>query len=263
MLALAVGSEGGRPLLWQTAPAVPSARLGEVHVWRLPREALARALDEGGSVSSAAEKAQSKRIRRPKARTEQLAGWEFLREVLSRYLAIPPQELVFDFGPRGKPSLTQDQNHDALRFSLSHSRGTLLVAVARGREVGVDVETIRPERPHLALAQRFFSALEAEAFSALPVRVRPFAFASAWTRKEAYLKATGEGISLRALRETEVTFAPGEPARLLSTPNGRADAARWALVPLYPGQGTVGALCTEEPVRSLALFDGVRGERTT
>jgi len=263
MLALAVGSEGGRPLLWQTAPAVPSARLGEVHVWRLPREALARALDEGGSVSSAAEKAQSKRIRRPKARTEQLAGWEFLREVLSRYLAIPPQELVFDFGPRGKPSLTQDQNHDALRFSLSHSRGTLLVAVARGREVGVDVETIRPERPHLALAQRFFSALEAEAFSALPVRVRPFAFASAWTRKEAYLKATGEGISLRALRETEVTFAPGEPARLLSTPNGRADAARWALVPLYPGQGTVGALCTEEPVRSLALFDGVGGERTT
>ena len=263
MLTLADGSEAGRSLLWQTAPAVPSARLGEVHVWRLPRQVLARALDEGESVSSAAEKAQSKRIRRPEARAEQLAGWGFLREVLSRYLSIPPQELVFDFGPRGKPSLIRDQNHDSLQFSLSHSRGTLLVAVARGREVGVDVETIRPERPHLALAWRFFSSKEAEGLATLPAQVRPFAFASAWTRKEAYLKATGEGISLRALRKTEVTFAPGEPARLLSTPNGRADAARWALAPLYPGQGTTGALCSTGPVRSVVLFDRAQGERTT
>ena len=212
---------------------------------------------------SAAEQAQSERIRRVGARAESLAGWAFLREVVSLYLAVPPQELVFDFDPRGKPALVKEQNPGDLRFSLSHSGGTLLVAVARGREVGVDVETIRPNRPHLDLARRFFSSEEAKVLAALPARVRPFAFTSAWTRKEAYLKATGEGISLRALRKTEVTFAPGEPARLLSTPNGRADAARWTLVPLYPGQGTVGSLCTEGPVPSVVLFDRAQGERTT
>jgi phosphopantetheinyl transferase len=99
--------------------------------------------------------------------------------------------------------------------------------------------------------------------AALPARVRPFAFTSAWTRKEAHLKATGEGSSLRSLRKTKVTFAPGEPERLLNTPDDSADAPRWALFSLCPGQGTVGALCAEEPVRSLALFDEVGGERTT
>ena len=259
MLALAqTGPRGSGACRWQAAPDLPFLEESQVHVWRLPRRALARTLDKDGILVSAAEQAQSERIRRVGARAESLAGWAFLREVVSLYLAVPPQELVFDFDPRGKPALVKEQNPGDLRFSLSHSGGTLLVAVARGREVGVDVETIRPDRPHLDLARRFFSSEEAKVLAALPARVRPFAFTSAWTRKEAYLKATGEGISLRALRETEVTFAPGEPARLLSTPNGRADAARWTLVPLYPGQGTVGALCLEGRLGSISLFDGRR-----
>jgi 4'-phosphopantetheinyl transferase len=121
-----------------------------------------------------------------------------------------------------------------------------LVAVTRGREVGVDLEHIRPEMATDRIAARFFSDCELAALRALSPPVRPEAFFLCWTRKEAYLKATGAGLTL-ALDQFDVTLRPGEPAALLADRNDLAATRRWSLRELSPGPGFVGALAVEGP----------------
>jgi 4'-phosphopantetheinyl transferase len=115
-----------------------------------------------------------------------------LRDVLSRYLEDEPEEIELQIGARGKPTLADRRS--PLRFNLSHSRDLAIVAVARGREVGVDVEWIDPRRDVLALARRALAPAEAQAVKAAPTEARPTAFYAAWTRREAIAKCLGTGL---------------------------------------------------------------------
>jgi 4'-phosphopantetheinyl transferase len=175
-------------------------------------------------------------------------GRSTLRTLLGRYLRTPPRSIGLRLGPNGKPLLTQSS--PALHFNLAHSEGLALLALALDLEVGVDVEQIRGGPDLAAIAPRFFSPRENAQLDAVAAAGRAEAFYQCWTRKEAVIKATGEGLS-RPLHSFDVTLGPGRPARLLRL-EGEADAhRRWTLHELRPEPGFVGAIAAATPALSV------------
>src|SRR5262249_6058087 len=143
-----------------------------------------------------------------------IVGRATLRAILGRYLARRPSELAFRYGEFGKPDLDVPQGADAIRFNMAHSHGRAALAVAVGRELGIDLEQERPIHDADRIVARFFSAAECRVYAGLPDDQKPAAFFRGWTRKEAYLKATGLGLAL-PLDSFDVSLAPGDPPRLL------------------------------------------------
>jgi 4'-phosphopantetheinyl transferase len=161
--------------------------------------------------------------------------------LLGRYLGRSPESLRFVVNAHGKPGLDLDI---PIRFNLTHSGPWALYAVTLGREIGVDIERIRPDFGGDAIAGRFFAPGEVAELQSLPDDSRPLAFFHGWTRKEAYIKAKGKGLAL-PLDQFEVAIAPGRPVALLATLPDPAEAARWSLVELPAEPGYVAALCVE------------------
>ncbi|SPE61770.1 4'-phosphopantetheinyl transferase [Verrucomicrobia bacterium] len=168
-----------------------------------------------------------------------VAGRGLLRAILARYLQMNPAEVELAYGPHGKPALAGLAATSGLRFNLAHSEDLALLVATRAAMVGVDVERIRPLPDMLDLVARFFSKRESARFASLRTEEQPAAFFNLWTRKEAWLKATGEGI-VHSLNRVEVSFVPGEPARLVSLPGQETNA--WALHNLAPAPGFAAAL---------------------
>jgi 4'-phosphopantetheinyl transferase len=162
-----------------------------------------------------------------------IAGRGLLRTILSGYLGIDPRAVGFSYGPNGKPALAGRADATALHFNLAHSEDLALLAVTRAGNVGIDVERIRPLENVEELVARFFSPCESGAFQNLPASEKPVAFFNLWTRKEAWLKATGEGIG-HSLNLVEVSFLPGAPARLVRLPANLAQPPCWSLHDLAP-----------------------------
>jgi 4'-phosphopantetheinyl transferase len=190
------------------------------------------------------EAARAARFRFERDRSAFIARRGILRLILGRYLGGDAFREAFEMNAYGKPRIPNGLIGDDLRFSASHSAGTALIAVARGREVGVDVEAMRGDIDPSAIAQRFFSPYEQTILSALAHGLRREAFFTCWSRKEAYVKARGMGLSI-PLDQFDVSFAPGEPARLIATRDDPLEAARWSMVALDPGAGFAGALVVE------------------
>ena len=168
------------------------------------------------------------------------AGRGQLREILARYLRVEPRAVAFEYGPQGKPRLAGEA---ALRFNLSHSEHEALVAVARDREVGIDVEIVRPTVECEALARRFFSPEETAALLALPASVRARAFFAYWTCKEAFLKAKGGGLNI-PMDECEVSIEAGAE-RIVRTAWDPRDAESWSLSVLPAPPGFTAAVVVE------------------
>jgi 4'-phosphopantetheinyl transferase len=168
-----------------------------------------------------------------------------LRAILGRYLGSDPRRLRFHSNHYGKPSLAEPAGW--LRFNLSHSGGLALVAVTLDHELGVDVEQVRADLAGLSIAEQFFSPAEVATLRALPEPDRLQAFFNCWTRKEAFVKARGEGLSF-PLKRFDVSLAPGEPAALLATHDDPAEAGRWTLHALSPGPGYVAAVAVYGPI---------------
>jgi len=131
-----------------------------------------------------------------------------------------------------------------ISFNLSHSHGLALYAITRGRRVGFDVELVRPNLENTKIAQRFFSPREVAAINALPTHVHQEAFFKCWTRKEAYIKARGEGLSIN-LDKIELIIDPAETAVILKSNGNQEEASLWSLKEVLPGPGYIAALATE------------------
>jgi len=164
-----------------------------------------------------------------------------LRTLLSRYLAMQPDQLRFCYGPQGKPGLTGLSGTSQIRFSVSHSHELALYAVTQNRNIGVDVEYVRENLADTGIAERFFTAKETERLRALPIERRTEKFFHYWTRKEAYVKACGIGLSL-PLNQFDVSVCTEEGAVVLTVPNQPAEDLVWHLRDLTPAPGYVGAL---------------------
>lgn len=217
---------------------------GEVHVWRA---ALARTPAEVEALKrllSGDELRRAARFHFPRDRSSFVVARGTLREILSRYVGQPPELLQFVYNAFGKPELDGVPGETRVRFNLSHSGGLALYAVAAGREVGVDVEAVRDCMPCEELAVSHFSRREVDVLLALPACDRTRAFFECWARKEAYIKARGEGLSL-PLDSFDVSLTPGEPAALLATRGSEHGARRWSLRELAAGTGYAAAVAAE------------------
>jgi 4'-phosphopantetheinyl transferase len=228
-------------ILWPLPPERWSLGTSDVHVWAarldLPSEALVRL----AAMLSQDESERAARFRFDTHRDRFIAARGILRSLLGAYLRSPPGELRFEYGPNGKPALAATFVESGVSFNLAHSEELALIAVTRLGPIGVDVEQIRPVTEPDELVARFFSPRETALFQTLPTSQKSAAFFNLWTRKEAWLKATGEGIA-HSLNRVEVTFLPREPARFLSLPEGPELKSDWALRELTPATGFVGAV---------------------
>ncbi len=227
--------------IWRPPPRHPVASDSEIQVWRMRLDRPAFEIREMRDVLSEDEDARAARFVFDRHRARFIAGRASLRRILGRYLNRAPERLDFNYGHRGKPFLKDDPAGKALRFNLSHSSELALLAVVGSRDIGVDVERVRAVQYHMRIAGRFFSPGEVAAIRALPPEVRYEAFFNCWTRKEAYIKALGDGLAY-PLDAFEVSLAPGTPAALLHVNDDPNASTEWFMKALDPGAGYVGAV---------------------
>jgi 4'-phosphopantetheinyl transferase len=224
---------------WLPAPGEPRLGPEEVHVWRASLSRDAEEVEKFRASLDPEETRRAAKFHFERDSTRFVVARGLLRDILGRYLACAPALIRFAYSAYGKPSLDEDDR--GLRFNVSHSHGAALFAFTRGREVGVDVELLRDDFASLDIAERFFSGAETRALTSLPAGLRTRAFFNCWTRKEAYIKALGEGLS-HPLDCFAVSLAPGEPARLVSTDGDPLEAAEWSIIELDPFQAHAAAL---------------------
>jgi 4'-phosphopantetheinyl transferase len=211
---------------------------GTVEVWRGSLDAEPHVRQRLEAMLSDDEQERAGRFRFERDRARFVVGRGLLRALLARYVGAAGSQLRFGYGAQQKPVLLDDGPH----FNLAHSGGTALFAFSRTTELGIDVELLQPEFAHGPLAERFFSPREVETLRALPEDDQPQAFFACWTRKEAILKARGDGLT-QPLDSFDVTLTPGEPAALLRMAWSLEDPSRWQLVDLSDfDRGEVAAL---------------------
>jgi 4'-phosphopantetheinyl transferase len=238
--------------MWSIAPPLLSLSSGEVHVWRVDlqqpaevQQRLLQTLDED-------EKARAGRFHFEKHRRRFVVGRGVLRSLLGRYLDVRAGDVRFVYGPYGKPAL--DAAHEsALRFNASHSHELGVYAFVLDYEAGIDVEYIKEDFATQEIAERFFSKYEVEVLRGLPRDEQAAAFFRCWTRKEAYIKAIGSGLS-HPLDQFDVTLAPNEDAALLRDHQDAEAIARWTLHNLEVSDGYVAALAVAGREHKLIQF---------
>jgi 4'-phosphopantetheinyl transferase len=214
----------------------------EVQLWRVDLEAIRADESLWQEILSTDEKNRAARFHFPADRQRFVAARAHLRKILGAYLDTDPTSLNFSYSTKDKPSLTGAHAASGITFNVSHSGGIALYAFNLRREVGVDVEHIRRDFDVEPLARRFFSAREWEQLAAWPKLERVDAFFRCWTRKEAYIKATGDGLSL-PLSQFDVSMDSGEKSALLATRPDAGEAERWFLREVPGGLGYCAALC--------------------
>lgn len=190
------------------------------------------------TILSDTERARADRFRHDEARTAFVAARSWLRRILAGYTRVPAQRLRLDEMPLGKPFLAHPRSDPPIAFNLSHSGELAIVAVAAGMAIGVDIERIRPVPADVVAG--CLAPGEAASLAAMPSRLREEAFIRGWTRKEAYLKATGIGLDV-PLSTVSVSLEPSE-ARLLTVQSDPEEAPHWRLADLRPAPGYCGAL---------------------
>jgi 4'-phosphopantetheinyl transferase len=226
---------------WPPRPGRPCLGPRDVDVWATPLDYPAEQKVRPEAVLNQLELARAGRFRFERDRCNFIAGRAFLRKTLAEYLQADPRELLFAYTETGKPFLDGRFSRSGFCFNLAHTGNFALLAVTRLGAVGVDVECVRPLEDMERLVQSFFSPREVIAFMALPPEERPAAFYRLWTRKEAWLKAVGEGIA-HLLSHVEVTFLANESARLLRVPHSYGTARDWSLWDLQPAPGFAAAV---------------------
>jgi 4'-phosphopantetheinyl transferase len=236
---------------WRWGPASPVIWPNEVHVWKIYLRAPWSS--ENQEVLSNDERARATRFRFHLHGDRFIAARSSLRTILARYLWTTPAELKFGVNPFGKPHLVGGQDKLGLRFNLSHSHEMALLAVARNRDVGVDIEFMRRDFATDDVARRFFSRSEVNQLASTASELKTEAFFNCWTRKEAYIKARGEGLSF-PLDQFDVSFAPNAAAALLASRCDRGEVWRWSLQALSPAPEYAAALAVEAGFSRMCLW---------
>ena len=234
------------PTHWMWPPRVPPPipDPDEIHVWRAGLDLNAGDRERLLQTLSADEHARREKYRFERNRDRFAAARGILRQLLGGYLGVGAADLRFRYGPFGKPFLITTRENDDLLFNLAHAEELAVYAVSRARNVGVDLEHVRPALDWQKIAERFFAPREINFFQSLPPGERSSAFFKCWTRKEAYLKARGEGLSL-SLDSFDVSARSGETAVVFTPQEGPGKALRWTLQDISIDEGFAAALAVE------------------
>jgi 4'-phosphopantetheinyl transferase len=212
----------------------------QLQIWQADLDAL----DLGEDLLSLDERERAARFRFPHDRKHYATGRQLLRRLLGAYLGSGPARIRFVYSAEGKPFLDESSSAGEIRFNVSHSEKVALFAFVSRREVGVDVERIRNDFDVEEIAQRFFSGAERKALAELPDHLKPEAFFHCWTRKEAFVKAQGGGLSL-PLDQFDVSVLPESGALLLGTRPDVEERHRWSMLKVDAGPGYAAAVTVE------------------
>lgn len=231
----------------------------DVHVWHVP---LNQPLMEPAffTTLSTDEQARATKFHVKDDRCRWVVCRGVLRALIGQHMDMEPSTVQFSYGACGKPALAATDN---FRFNVSHSQDVAVIAISWQREIGIDIEVVRHLDDAMQVAQRVFADEEVAAYTAVPNNLKLQAFFNCWTRKEAFIKAIGEGMSF-PLKEFAVTLYPNESARLLHICGDHAAASMWQLRSLAPAPGFVGAVaakghewrlsCWQWPYSTSSLF---------
>ena len=227
--------------LWSPAPANSVLPRDEVHVWCASLEQSTSQVQQLAKTLSPDEKLKADRFHFEQHRQRFIISRGVLRTILGWYTGIEPSQLQFCYGPYGKPALAID-TASTLHFNLSHSDGVALYTLAYDRQLGIDIERLRPVSEIEQIAKRFFATREYEELRTFPLEQQREAFFRYWTLKEAYIKATGRGLSL-PLDQFEVSLASGTAALTLLEDAQEADL--WSLKELSIGHDYTAAIAVK------------------
>ena len=234
---------------WTLPKSFPEGNPDEVHVWKMALKNFDVLSDDLLAVLCEEEVVRARRFKREEDGARFAAMRTSLRTILANYLDIDAAALRFTYNEYGKPDLEPPR----LRFNVSHSGDLGLIAIHPSRNMGVDVERHREKLKAEKIARRYFSPAEITALFSLPESEQKAAFYRCWSRKEAYMKARGEGLAL-GLNNFDVSLRPGESPTLLRAPGGAEEISRWTMHALPMEDGYAGALVMEKPDVTVRLF---------
>lgn len=227
-------------MTWQTPPDVLTLQPRQVDIWRIHLDPGLDSVKPFESTLSADETRRASSFRFDQDRNRYVLAHYSLRRVLGRYLNAEPAQLEFTIDPNGKPALRTHK----LEFNLSHSGSFALAAVTAHRPIGVDVERMREAISSHSIARQYFSPVEVAELETVPSEQRELAFFTCWTRKEAFIKALGLGLSL-PLDSFDVSLTPNEPAILRAVRPQPQEAERWILRSLDVAPRYAGAVAVQ------------------
>ena len=225
-------------------PSKLELRREEIHVWCAELDQPLSRLEMLAKILCMKERMRADRFHFKQDKKRFIVRHGILRSILGSYLGTDPSQVQLCYAKNGKPALVSTSAKGNISFNLSHSGGLALYVFTRAREIGVDIEHIRGIPEMDQIAERFFSVRENGVFQALPEGKKKEAFFNCWTRKEAFLKASGAGLS-RPLNKFDVSLVPGEPARLLRVCGNSKEASRWSIQELNPSPGFAAAFATK------------------
>jgi 4'-phosphopantetheinyl transferase len=253
-----------RNVLMSQSPTNGSCQTGpirfgprEIQIWGIWLTASDAALAYYRSTLSLDELHRAERFSFAKLRRSYTLSRGGLRILLAHYLRCPPNEIELVCGPKGKPEL---RDSSRIRFNASHSGQMALYAFTLDCELGVDVEELRELDDTESIAVRFFSTGEVSELLSLEPEDRGLAFFRCWTRKEAYVKAIGDGLAI-PLNRFRVTLLPGAPAGFVQIASDMGIASDWTMHHLEPAPGYVGALAYQDSQRPTTIHPTVRADK--
>jgi 4'-phosphopantetheinyl transferase len=226
-------------LEWAAAPEQPALEGSALHLWLIRLDRSGDEIDRSARILSPAEQDRAQRFHFERDARRYTVAHAALRVILSQYAGMRPADLCFETNHYGKPFLVLADTpaNPHLSFNLSHSGELALVGITSGRKIGVDIEQIRPELAGGEIAEKFFSPNEVLDLRSLPQHEQALAFFRCWTRKEAFVKARGEGLSF-PLASFDVTLRPDDPPRLVRVAGDPEQPSRWSVISLAPGGST-------------------------
>ena len=238
---------------WTESAAAKVPEPGEIHLWRI---SLASQLDEDVRLKKLLfpeELDQAGRYRFVRDQRRFIIRRAVLRQLLAACLAISPLAVRMKFGVHGKPVVSGQADGGDLRFNCSHSGDWALIALARGRELGVDLEQHRPMTDAADVAKNFFTFAEISELNSLPSALKTAGFFNCWTRKEAFVKALGLGLAY-PLNRFAVSLSPEKPAALLAVADDPAALEKWGMISLEVAPDYSAALVFEGKSAVLKYF---------
>jgi len=243
---------------WRPGPARPEITREELHLWLARLDLPDQTVTLLYQTLSPDEQERARKLRFEEDKRRFVVARGALRAILGSYTGLPPAQVEFAYSPAGKPELAPEAGGTSasLSFNLSHSGEIALYAICRDRRVGIDIEMLRPRMAEEHIAERFFSPQEVDALRSMPPEDQVRAFFRCWTRKEAYVKARGEGLAI-PLDPFVVTLRPNEPAALLDAGDENEQAVHWFLhaINVAPGYEAAVAVDSKPSLLRYWLFN--------